>query len=90
MQCSLEPEKCRYLGTQENVLRWAILNGESLSHCDFKRGINIEHMDGSKYSFSSACINILDQFLIVYPEHGHPFVFYKDDLQHYPGALNVE
>jgi hypothetical protein len=80
----LDPENCRHLGTLENVLRWAVLNSQSLNRYSFEDNVEVKHLDGSTYKFKSACFETLDKFLIVYPEHGHPCVFYIEDLVLFP------
>jgi hypothetical protein len=52
----------------------------------FEEPVSIEHLDGSIFNYKSACIEFIDKYLIVYSEHHHPNVFFKEDLKSWTGS----
>lgn len=43
----------------------------------------IKHLDGSTYRLYNARLEEVERWLVVYSEHMHPMVFFKEDLESY-------
>lgn len=50
--------------------------------------VEVKHMDGSIFKIKNGLTEIIDKWLVVYCEHMHPLVFFKEDLEKYGKVKN--
>jgi len=66
--------------TIEEAIAYAFDLDGRMKCTDFNGVAHIIHLDGSTFTIKNAIIKRYGRFVVVYAEHQHPMVWFKDDL----------